>query len=247
MKYKNKKSVTGSKTTFFVAVIATFFVACSSDKQVKSETELVDVKINSGSTPEENEEIQNYIQSIANGTKELSYTLIRVDEIANKRPIRTYNPGWKAWCKSKWNKSCKGTETYTPPEGYDICSYTAVEQSLRGNATWSISATRKKISVQLNSAGSGNVFDQKGANVQVGITMVSLIRTSATEEEWKKASCSLQNSTGQGLYRAETFACLPNPLADPGSRLGIQTCRNCRQVDGKKECKGPYVCGTCLL
>lgn len=138
---------------------------------------------------------------------------------------RDIKDAWSVWCEASWDGRCEGTETWTPPNNWDICRFSIAEES-KTHGEWAVvEANARKIRVHLKSHGSGAFFDQWGGYVRVKLVHVQLIPTSMTPEDRAPMNCSYNNGIanigGGGAGLTEQAFCLPNPN-DRGHRSGIQ-------------------------
>lgn len=167
---------------------------------------------------------------------------------ARTRDIRDV---WSVWCEASWDGRCEGTETWIPPNNWDICRFSIAEES-KTHGEWAVvEANAKKIRVHVKSHGSGAFFDKWGGYVRVKLVHAQLIPTAMTPEERVSMNCNYNNGiagaggTGAGL--TEYALCLPNPK-DTSFKSGIQMCADYIYENGvKKYTRGPYPCGVCFL
>ena len=71
-------------------------------------------------------------------------------------PVRQWDltDPWSGWCEAAWDQTCSGDEQWVPPDGWEICRYNLVVDSI-SKGEWRInSAEKRRISVHLNSWGS---------------------------------------------------------------------------------------------
>jgi hypothetical protein len=164
-------------------------------------------------------------------------------------PVPTWDlkDPWSAWCDANWTQTCEGFESWSPPDGWDICKFNVVEES-KSHGEWAVVfADPKTVRVHLKSWGSHAFFDQWGGWVRVRLSSAQLIPSSATPEQRKPLNCSYNNgggSAGQGM--SEYLFCAAYPT-NPNGSFGIQMCADYIFENGeKKYTKGPYPCGVCF-
>jgi hypothetical protein len=217
----------------------------------RSETRTVDPREQKLSTPQIKARIQQELQSPAPFRSGVPKTLHA--ELAAPtppvQPVPTWDltDAWRAWCDADWTQTCEGTESWAPPQGWDICRYNVVEES-KAHGEWAVTgAGPKGLSVHLKSWGSHAFFDQWGGWVHVKLATAQLILATATPDQRQTLGCSYGNgggSAGQGI--SEFLFCAADPT-DPDGSMGIQMCADYIYENGqKKMVRGPYACGICF-
>lgn len=131
-------------------------------------------------------------------------------------PIKQLINVYTVSCDAKWDQECKRDFQYDVPEDlpgspqnyncptgiigclgnpmpsqkWDLCKFTMREDHA-GGGSWQVNrATRRYISIHVESRGSHNVWDRWGGDVMVSIAEMTLIRQSATDEERVAYGCT---------------------------------------------------------
>lgn len=152
-----------------------------------------------------------------------------------------------AWCESNWTETCDGVERWNSPDGYEICKFGTIVESI-SHGEWSSSADKAEIRIKLKSWGSHAFFDQWGGWARVRLASVELILKGSSETDRNAAGCSLANNGGgpSGSKHTENAFCLSDPF-QPGVKPGTQMCQDFIYESGVKKLIGaPYPCGVCL-